>query len=125
MNKIRVLVAIIGITIGIGVLSPVASYAESPISDQCADADAKDTSICKQSASPNNLIKNIVNVLLFIIGAISVVMIIVGGLLYVTSAGDSGGVTRAKATLTYAIVGLIVSFLAFAIVNFVFGLLKK
>lgn len=61
----------------------------------------------------------IVNVLLFIIGAVSVIMIIFGGFRYVTSGGDSGGVTSAKNTILYAIVGLVVAVLAYAIVNFV------
>ena len=46
-------------------------------------------------------------------------MIIYGGIQYTTSAGDSGKVTNAKNTILYAIVGLIVSILAYAIVNFV------
>lgn len=61
----------------------------------------------------------IVNVLLFIIGAVSVIMIIFGGFRYVTSGGDSGGVTSAKNTILYAVVGLVVAVLAYAIVNFV------
>lgn len=61
----------------------------------------------------------IVNVLLFIIGAVSVIMIIFGGFRYVTSGGDSGGVTSAKNTILYAVVGLVVALLAYAIVNFV------
>lgn len=61
----------------------------------------------------------IVNVLLFIIGAISVIMLIVGGIRYTISAGDSNAVTGAKNTILYAIVGLIVAFLAFAVVNWV------
>ncbi|MCL2445045.1 pilin [Candidatus Saccharibacteria bacterium] len=61
----------------------------------------------------------IVNVLLFIVGIISVIMLIIGGIKYSTSAGDSGKVTTAKNTIMYAIVGLVVAILAFAIVNFV------
>lgn len=63
----------------------------------------------------------IVNVLLFIIGAISVIMLIIGGIRYTLSGGDSGNVTAAKNTILYAIVGLIIAFLAFAIVNWVLG----
>ena len=61
----------------------------------------------------------IINVLLFIIGAISVIMLIIGGIRYTVSGGDSGAVTSAKNTILYAIIGLVVAFLAFAIVNFV------
>ena len=61
----------------------------------------------------------IVNILLFIIGAISVIMLIIGGIRYTISGGDSSAVTSAKNTIMYAIVGIIVAVLAFAIVNFV------
>jgi hypothetical protein len=66
-------------------------------------------------------IKDVVNVLLFIIGAVAVIMIVVGGLKYTTSNGDSSAVTSAKNTILYAVVGLVVAILAYAIVNFVVG----
>lgn len=72
---------------------------------------------------PGGIITTITNTLLFIAGALAVVMIIFGGLRYVTSAGNSSSVTAAKNTILYAIVGLIIAFLAFAIVNFVLGAL--
>jgi hypothetical protein len=46
-------------------------------------------------------------------------MIIVGGIRYTTSNGDSGRIKAAKDTITYAVVGLVVAILAYAIVNFV------
>lgn len=61
----------------------------------------------------------IVNVLLFIIGAVAVIMLIIGGIRYVVSGGDSGAVTSAKNTILYAVIGIIVAILAYAIVNFV------
>ena len=63
----------------------------------------------------------ITNVLLFIIGAISVIMLVIGGIRYTVSAGDSSAVTAAKNTIMYAIVGIVVALLAFAVVNFVVG----
>jgi len=59
------------------------------------------------------------NVMLFVVGAISVIMIVIGGLRYVISGGNSGNVTAAKNTILYAIVGLIISIMAYAIINFV------
>jgi len=67
------------------------------------------------------IITTITNTMLFIVGGLSVVMIIFGGLRYVTSTGKSASVTAAKNTIMYAIIGLIVSFLAYAAVNFVLG----
>ena len=59
------------------------------------------------------------NVMLFIVGAISVIMIVIGGLRYVISGGNTANVTAAKNTILYAVVGLIVSMLAYAVINFV------
>jgi hypothetical protein len=69
----------------------------------------------------DSIFTTIVNVLLFVIGAISVIMLIIGGIRYTISGGDSGNVTAAKNTIMYAIIGLVVAFLAFAIVNWVLG----
>ncbi len=64
-------------------------------------------------------VETVINVLLFIIGAISVIMIILGGIRYVLSNGDSSQITAAKNTILYAVIGLIVAMLAYAIVGFV------
>jgi hypothetical protein len=69
----------------------------------------------------SGVFKTITNTLLFILGAISVIMIIIGGLRYVVSGGDSSAVNSAKNTILYAIVGVIVAILAYAIINFVIG----
>lgn len=63
------------------------------------------------------------NFLLFIAGALAVIMLIWGGLRYAVSGGNAAAVTAAKNTVLYAIVGLIIAFLAFAAVNFVLGTL--
>lgn len=64
-------------------------------------------------------VQQVINVLLFIIGAIAVIMIIIGGIKYVLSNGDSSQITSAKNTIMYAVIGLVVALLAYAIVNFV------
>ena len=67
----------------------------------------------------DEIVLAVVNWLLFAVGVISVIMLIVGGIKYATSAGDSNKVTSAKNTIMYAIIGLAVAVLAFAIVGFV------
>lgn len=64
-------------------------------------------------------------VLLFVIGAISVIMLIIGGIRYTVSQGDSSQVTSAKNTILYSIVGLVVAILAYAAVDFVIGSLLE
>ena len=61
----------------------------------------------------------VTNVLLFVIGAVSVIMLIIGGFRYVTSQGDQTQVQSAKNTILYSIVGIVVAILAYAAVNFV------
>ncbi|MBP9985738.1 hypothetical protein KBE99_00075 [Candidatus Saccharibacteria bacterium] len=67
----------------------------------------------------NVVIKNVTNIMFFIIGAVSVIMLIYGGIRYTTSGGNTNSVTAAKNTVIYSIVGLVISILAYAIVNFV------
>jgi hypothetical protein len=66
----------------------------------------------------------IVNILLYILGAIAVIMIVIGGIRYATSNGDSSAITSAKNTILYSVIGLIVAIMAYAIVNFVVGSFK-
>ena len=93
----------------------------------CATNDATKTGIrsgikCAKSTDQRgnlgNVIETVTNVLLFIIGAVSVIMIIVGGIKYVLSNGDASQVTSAKNTILYAVIGLVVALLAYAIVKF-------
>lgn len=67
----------------------------------------------------NGVFTKITNTILYTVGIISVVMLIYGGLRYVISGGDSKKVTDAKNTIMYAIIGLIIAILSYAIVNFV------
>ena len=66
-----------------------------------------------------DIVKKVVNTILYVVGILSVVMMIFGGIQYTTSAGDQAKVTKAKNTILYGLVGLVVSLLAVAIVNFV------
>ena len=61
------------------------------------------------------------NVMLFLVGAISVLMVVIGGLRYVISGGNSTNITTAKNTILYAVIGLVISILAYALINFVIG----
>ena len=67
----------------------------------------------------DGLITRVVNILLWAIGVISVIMIIIGGIRYATSNGDSNNAKSAMNTIMYAVVGLVIAIFAYAIVNFV------
>ena len=84
-----------------------------PNSSACQD-DADDV-----EGRVNNLITQIINIFSVIVGIIAVIMIIYGGLKYITSGGDSSRVTSARQTLIYALIGLIIVALAQFLVRFV------
>lgn len=67
----------------------------------------------------DGIFTRITSIALYVIGAISVIMLIWGGLRYILSGGDSKKITDAKNTVLYAIIGLIIAFLAYAIIRFV------
>lgn len=71
------------------------------------------------SDSLTTVIKNIINTLLFITGSIAVIIIIISGLRFVTANGDSASVSKAKNSIIYSLIGLVVAVSAYAIVNFI------
>jgi len=85
----------------------------------------------KPEGTPSNLFGSdglfqvLANTLIFIIGAIAVIMLIIGGIRYVVSGGNDNAVAGAKNTILYAIIGIAVAFLAYAAVNFVIGQLSS
>ena len=70
------------------------------------------------SLSINKIVSMIVNVLTYVVGAVSVVMIIIGGFKFMTSAGDAQKVASARNSIIYALVGLVIVVLAQVIVHF-------
>ncbi len=69
-------------------------------------------------------IKTILSSVFIVVGILAVIVIIIGGVNYTLSQGDPGKVKKAKDTILYGIIGLIVSLLAFAIVQFVLDALQ-
>lgn len=67
----------------------------------------------------NTIITTVINIFSLVVGVVSVIMIIVGGLKYITSGGEAGNVSGAKNTILYAIIGLVIVALAQVIVRFV------
>lgn len=80
---------------------------------------ARGTDQPTQLFGDGGIFQQITNIMLFIIGVLSVIMLIIGGLRYVISGGNKDAVTSAKNTILYAIVGLVVALLAYAAIAFV------
>lgn len=110
----------------LGVFTPAVSAANGI--DICSNGN-ENSVYCKNKGSGetqvNGIIKTIVEVLLMAVGAISIIMIVIGGILFALSSGDAQKAAKARSTILYAVVGLIVSVFASAIVNFVFDGFNK
>ena len=66
-----------------------------------------------------NNVTAIINAVIGVLGLVCVVVMIIGGVNYMTSSGDAAKVKKAKDTILYGLIGLVVCVLAFALVNFV------
>lgn len=82
------------------------------------------SSVACQKGDVYDVIQNIINILLSVVGVIGVVMVIIGGLRFTTSAGNPDAIKVAKNTILYAIIGIVVSFSAWALVTFVIDRLQ-
>lgn len=119
LRRIRAALALL--LIGAGLITVAAAPTATAIDlwDACSGANA-DTAVCKSKGdNVDNLVKNITSLLLWAIGAVSVIMIVLGGFKYVTSNGDANSIQSAKNTILYAVIGLAVAMLGQVIVQFV------
>jgi hypothetical protein len=122
MKLFKHIILTIGIVFGLGLAFMPATVSAAGSIDPCTiDSNSP---LCYHGPTLMESFKTIVNTLLYVLGAIAVVMIIFAGITYVTSGGDAAAVTKAKNTILYSVVGLVVAVLAYAIVNFVLGIFK-
>lgn len=118
-KNVIVAVALIGGVSAVPLLvSPQTATAASPASQ------AEDGLQATGGGSANDdglkdAVRTVVNILLFVIGAVAVVMLIIGGFKYVISNGNSGQMESAKNTILYAVIGIVIALAAYAIVGFV------
>lgn len=130
INNIKSLVAVLALTFAFS-FAPVVTAGAIGINDGANSAKGSDQAEClvdtadSACTSGDPIFQTITNVMLFLIGAIAVIMLIIGGIRYTVSGGDQAAVKSAKDTILYAVVGIIVAILAYAIVNFVIGSFVK
>ena len=102
---------------------PAVTHADGSTSvcDTQVPQEIKDANGCGGGSAPDfaNVICEIIKVVVGIMGAVAAIFVVVGGFQFMTSAGDAGKVAKARQTILYSLIGLIVCVLAFAIVNFV------
>jgi len=133
--RLRALALAVGMALSgaVGVLAmPAVVYAEGEEEEvanvTCPDGSKRDSAPTYADCNlPANLptkdvptvAQTIINVMVSVVGVIAVAVIVIGGILYVTSTGDAAKAKRAQNTILYGVVGLVVAVLAYAIVNFV------
>ena len=114
-NVLKVILSVV--MVGVSSLTGLSTVSALTLQD---GAEAAKCDGCPENLFGNTgVFKQVTNTILYIVGIIAVIMLIIGGIKYVVSGGDSKKVTDAKNTVLYAIIGLVIAFLAFAIVNFV------
>ena len=114
-NVLKVILSVV--MVGVISLTGLSTVSALTLQD---GAEAAKCDGCPENLFGNTgVFKQVTNTILYIVGIIAVIMLIIGGIKYVVSGGDSKKVTDAKNTVLYAIIGLVIAFLAFAIVNFV------
>lgn len=119
-QKISQYIAGFAIVLGIAATAlPASSVGAINVFGGCG-GQGSGTAVCAaKDDQADSILKTVINVLLYIIGIVAVIMIVIGGIRYTTSNGDSSSIKSAKDTILYAVVGLVVAIMAFAIVNFV------
>ena len=119
-------IAAVLMVFGLGTLATISPAHAEVI---CANGKtATSIELCDEWSGKDGISKNsdlmsiltiIINVIVGVVGFVAVVMIIIGGISFATSQGDTARTTKARNTILYGVVGLVVALLAFAIVNFV------
>lgn len=96
------------------------TYAQNDVCSSSAPSEVKEAAGCNGSSNAlPGLITGILNAIIAVSGIVAVIFVLIGGINYMTSAGDSGKLEKAKKTILYAAIGLAIVALSFAIVNFV------
>lgn len=88
-----------------------------PIDPNCQGANCNEGTGATDSLVGN--VTAVLNAVIGILGLVCVVVMIIGGINYMTSAGDAGKVKKGKDTILYGLIGLVICVLAFALVNWV------
>ena len=119
IKKLIAMSALAVLLIGFVATPVVVAEENNNLWSNCDPEVANVSTICADDTKAEDIVTNLVNTFLFIIGILSVIMIVHSGFKYTTSRGDAEAVKSAKNTLMYSVVGLIVAMLAYAIVKFV------
>jgi hypothetical protein len=120
--KLPVAALVLGLALAGGIAMPTGSWVQTASAK--SHVTAPDVSPLPQTKANSATFKKGLTIAFSIIGGIAVLMVILGGINYITSSGDPAKAQKAKGTIIYALAGLLVSVLAVAIVQFALGALS-
>lgn len=104
-------------------LVPTSAGAQSPppidLSSDCSSVGASDNPACKGSDQFDTVVVNILNTAISFIAVVAVIIIIIAGVRMTTSSGNPSSVQAAKNMILYAVIGVVVAALSYAIVRWV------
>lgn len=123
----KILPLIIASIMGVSLLTNVPTFATDSICNNSSVSDeVKAAAGCGGTTGTlDSALTSILNAIILVMGIVAVIFIIIGGVNYITSSGDSNKVKKAKDTILYSVIGLVICALAFVIVNFVISSILK
>lgn len=112
--------AMIAVIVMANMVSPHVAQAFNPFPPNACDG--VDCTVVKttETALQGN-VANIINTAIYILGGVSVLMVVIGGIRMAIANGDPGNIKAGKHTILWAIIGLVVALLSFGIVQFIAG----
>ena len=129
MKKIisKIIIILLASFIGIGpLLYSNASYADTDVCSMSVAPEVYEAAGCGggKDKLPGTVV-NIINAIIAVSSIVAIVFVIVGGISYMTSNGDPGKIEKAKKTILYSVIGLVICALTFAIVNWTIDTISK
>ena len=127
ISSLKISLVALGLVASLAALgfgSTVQAAAGDVITDACSQQGTSNSALCTNNSTElvtgtDSIFFRIINTIILVVGALAVLMIVIGGMKYVLSAGDSSAISSAKNTILYAIVGIVIAISAYSIVNFV------
>ena len=118
LRKVGLTVSALSLAVGAAIFSvlPASALSMMDVINGAYRGEGQPTELFGGSTA---LIPRAINLMLFVVGILAIFMLIFGGIRYVISGGDAGRVKDAKNTILYAIIGLVVAILGYAIVQWV------
>lgn len=122
ISALSAIILSIGLTLALPSFSPDTNTASAnPILNLIRDGTPAGTTDTDSAGTVQDIVRNVLTAVFFMAGVLAVVLIVIGGIRYSSSAGDANKIATAKSTILYSVIGLVFCIAALAIVQFIFS----